>query len=212
MDIKKPAYPLGKEKTILQKENLSFEERGTSVSKITVNLLPPEVIIQRKHNSKLALVNRVSMVALVVLVFFSSTTLALRISQSFELQKAQKGLALAEGRVSSLKSREEQAAILKQRLDAIQNLMGTDAKRKAIFNLIIFLLPPEIQVSDIIVDENGNMALSLSSPSLRAIEVLTESLSNKEKSSDMVAKVDLDGLSVGKDSAYRFSLKITPKN
>lgn len=178
---------------------------------ILINLLPQEVLLQRKQNSKLVLVNRLSIGVLVALVFFTSTTLALRIMQNSELEGAKNGLVYATERVSGLKSKEDKTLILKERLGLITILVEGDHIRKEIFNLVVYLTPPDMQISEALVDKNGNMTASFSSPSLSAVQTLVNNLSDKEKNSDLVTKVSLEGLSLGKDSIYRFTLKVSPK-
>lgn len=179
--------------------------------KMTINLLPPEVMLQRKQGFKLTLANQISIAALVILIFFTSATLALRFFQNSELKAAKEELTSAEGKVNSLQSREVQIVLLKQRLASIENLTGSDLKRKAIFNLVIYLTPPNIQIIDVSVDKNGNMSLSLASSSLPSIETLFASLGDNEKNSGLISKVGLEGFSLSKDMAYRFNLSIKPK-
>lgn len=178
---------------------------------LMINLLPLEIILSRKQHSKLSLISKISVASLVVLIFFTSTTLALRFSQTFELKKSEQGLVLAESKVSNLKDQEGQAVALKQRLIAIDAILGGDAKRKSIFNMVIYLIPADLQVMEVNVDKNGNMNLVLSSASLTSIQTLINNLGDKEKNSDLISKVDLDGMSLGRDSVYNFSLRVVPK-
>ncbi|MDO8638688.1 MAG: hypothetical protein Q7R43_03870 [Candidatus Daviesbacteria bacterium] len=180
-------------------------------NRLMINLLPSEVILSRKQYSKFSMVSKISAAALIILVFFTSTTLALRFSQTFEQKKVEEGLVMAESKVSDLKGKEGQVIALKQRLDSISSILGNDTKRKAIFNMVVFLIPPDMQVLEVNVDKSGNMSVTLSSASLSSIQTLFDNLGNKEKNSDLISKVDLDGISLGRDSVYRFSLKITPK-
>lgn len=176
---------------------------------ILINLLPKEIILQKEKNSKLVFINRLSIGMLVALVFFTSTTGALRILQNSELEEAKKGLAYATERVSGLKSKEEKMFILKERLGLITTLIEGDVKRKEIFNLVVYLTPPEMQISEALVDRNGQLTATFSSPSLSAVQTLIGNLSDKEKNSGLVSKVSLEGLSLGKDSTYRFTLKVS---
>jgi len=64
---------------------------------ISINLLPQDIILQRKQSSKLVLVNRISVGVLVTLVFFTSATGALRIMQNSELKEATGWLMLPSG-------------------------------------------------------------------------------------------------------------------
>ena len=181
------------------------------MTKILVNLLPKEVILQRKQSSKLSTASKISFMLLVILIFFTSATLALRISQVYQLNTAQAGVVKAEEKLASLRDKEGQITVLKQRLNSIQSLIGSDDKKKSIFNLIVYLTPTELQVSDLAVDKNGNVVVSFYGSSLVAMETLISSLADQEKNFDLISKVELEGLSLGKDSVYRFSMKVVSK-
>lgn len=182
-----------------------------SIFSTTINLLPPEILAQRKQSFKISLLNKLSILALLALIFFTAITLALRVMQSFTLKSSEEGLVKAEEKVTALQGKEGQILILKQRLNVISNLMGADNKRKAIFNLIVFLTPAQMQITEGSVDKSGNMSLSLISPSLSILESFLADLASPQKNLNMISKVDMEGLSLGKDSNYRFSLKIVPK-
>ncbi|MBI4037369.1 hypothetical protein HY385_03020 [Candidatus Daviesbacteria bacterium] len=175
-----------------------------------INLLPKDVIARNKYGVKLPLVTRISIGLLIALVFFASAALALKIVQNIQLKGARNNLALAESKVGALKNKEESVVALKQRLASIKNLSSLDAKRKAIFNLVVYLTPSDIRISDVTVDRNGNMTVLLTSPTLASVETLVSNLGNKEKNAGFISKVDLDNLTLGSGSTYQLSLKITP--
>lgn len=179
--------------------------------KFSVNLLPKEILLQRTQSSKLALISKLSIGMLVILVFLASATLALRIAQGVQLKGAKHSVVLAEDKISSLKGKEEALIALKQRLISIKKLSSQDAKIKAIFNLVVYLTPPGVQINEASVDQNGNMGLVLASTDLSSFNTMVGNLGNKEKNGDMIAKVDLSSLSLTKDAVYRFALKITPR-
>lgn len=177
----------------------------------SVNLLPPEILLQRRQSSKLSFINTLSIVALIVLVFFTSATFALRLSQNLEFKKIETNFARAEEKVTGFKDQEGQIIMLKERLKNIQTLSAGDLKIKNIFNVIIYLIPPEIQISEISISRNGTVNLTINSSSLDSLNTFFSNLENKEKNSDLVAQIYLDGLSIGRDFVYKLSLKIIPK-
>lgn len=181
------------------------------MDKISINLLPVEVILRQKQNLKVVLVNRLSVSVLLVLAFLTSALLALRISQASQLKKVSSGLALATERVDSLKEREAYAVALKARLDSIRSL-STDSKKATLFNLLISLAPANVSVSNLAVDKTGVLTVSLSAPSADALEVLIASLNNKEKNAGLVSSAELTSLSKGKDGNLRVELKIKTKS
>lgn len=191
---------------------MSIDRQVSSKGKISINLLPPEVIFQRKQSSKLSLVSKMSIAMLVVLIFFTSATFALRISQRSQLQEAQQGLVSAQEKVSRLQGKGAQVAALKQRLSSIQTLMGSPSKTQKVFNVIAPLLPADINASELAIDEKGNIDMLASSPSIVSINNLISDLSNKDKTSNLISRIDLTSLSAGKDSVYRFGLKMIAKD
>lgn len=178
------------------------------MNKISINLLPKEVLLQRAHSSKFALVNKISIGMLVTVILITTGVMLIKISQNREIEQINNEVKLAEDNVIAQKSKEETLLALKNRLSSIQTLLGSDEKVKAMFNLIVFLIPPEIDLHDATVDKNGTIIASFNSKSLSAIDALFSSLSNKETNLNLVSSVDLDGISMGKGSTYRFALKI----
>lgn len=177
---------------------------------ISVNLLPRDVILQRKQDSRFVLINRVSIGLLVLLVFFTSAALAVRMLQRTNLEEAQDSLVLAQEKVKSYSDKEEQVVLLKDRLASIQTLIGGDSKRKEIFNTMVRLAPADLQITEASVDKSGIMTVSFSGTSLTSIQSLLTSLSKPDTGLNL-SQMNLEGLSLGKDSVYRFTLKIVPK-
>lgn len=181
------------------------------MASISVNLLPQDVILQRNHSAKLSLLNKLSITLLVVLTFFTSVTLTLRIAQSTELDHTRNNFAYAQDEVSGFKDKEEQLVILKRRLAGIESIIGSDTKKKALFNTILYLIPPGVQISDAEIDKKGVMSLTINTSSLDEINQYITALGSKDKNSDLVSRVDLDSLTSSKDNIYYLTLRITPK-
>lgn len=181
------------------------------MSVLAINLLPPDVLREQEHRGKLSLINKISVSVLVLLTFFTSVTVALRVAQSSELSKTTDNFAYAQEKISTLKDKEEQLVILKQRLSMMQSLIGTDLKKKALFNLILYLTPLNTQITDLSIDKKGTIALSFNTDSLSNVDKLIGDLASKEKNSDLITKIDLDSFSSGRNGLYYATLKITPK-
>lgn len=188
------------------------KKEPSSIGKLLVNLLPSEILLQRRQSMKLALVNKISIITLVILILLASGTLALRVSQNFNFKNAQQDLVAAEGKVAALKDKEAEMVALKQRLGSIKSLQGGDTKITSIFNMVIYLTPLGIQVTEASVDKSGNMIVTMVAPEIAMVESLIENLGDKEKSSNLISKVELQGMSLGRDFSIRLVFKITPKN
>lgn len=185
-------------------ENISNAQQN----KISINLLPHEVLIERIQSHKTNFVNKISIGVLVVVIFVTAIVATFRLLQNNEITRINSQISVAEQNLVAERSKEETINALKNRLSSIQKLLGSDEKIKAMFNLIAFLTPPEITMSDTTVDKNGTVTASFSSKSLVSIESFFTNLGSKEKNSSLVSKVDLDGISLGKDSMYHFALKV----
>lgn len=180
------------------------------MNKVSINLLPREILLERAHSSKFTLINNISIAVLVLVILLTSAVLLLKISQNKGVENINSQVKTAEGNVIALRSKEETLFALKNRLNSIQALIGgRDENVTGIFNSIITLIPPDVDLYEVTVDKNGTMTASFVSRSLPAIESLFRNLSDKEKNSNLVTKVDLDGISLGRDSTYRFALKIS---
>lgn len=178
------------------------------MNKISINLLPQTVLLERIQSSKLSLVNKISIGVLVLVAFLTIGVLLLRVNQNRENEQITSQVKDAENKVSSYSSKEAEAFALKNRLDVILQKMGTDEKIKAMFNMLVSVIPPEVILSDAIVDKNGVITATFTSVNVSGLDKLFASLTNKESNLGLVSKVDLNGISLGKDSSYRFSLKI----
>lgn len=181
------------------------------MSQLKINLLPRDILLARQLGSKARLINKLSIGLLVILICLTSATLGIRFVQNLDLKKANTNLTSAQNLVESQGIVEAQAALVKQQLDSIESISGQDANRKAIFNLLVALMPADVQISEASVDKESNMTLTLSSPSLSSLQDLFSGLSDPEKNAGLISKVDLQGLSVDRDGAYRFGLRITGK-
>lgn len=177
---------------------------------ILINLLPPETLLLNRQSYRLKLINRISMIFFVVLVFFTSLTLVLRILQNTKLKDANNNLVQVQAKVAAFKDQEGYAVVLKQRLGSIQKLTE-GSKTVAVFNLISALVPSDTTLSAFGIDKNGNIKLSAISSSSDSLETFINNLSNREKNSDLVSKIDLDTLALGRDGSVRYSLKVTVK-
>lgn len=181
------------------------------MSKISINLLPAEILIKRQQSAKLTVINKISVSLLLLLIFFASATFALRLSQSLKLKDLNQNLVFAKDKVTSLESRESKVQIIKSRLSSIDKLSSGDSKLKDLFNLVILSVPQGIEVLDLSVTKLGAVTITLQTAKLELIESFFTNINSIDKNQVLVSKIDLDGFSLGKDLVYRVALKITAK-
>lgn len=161
------------------------------------------------QSHKSALVIRISIAVLIFVISITAVSLFLKVSQNKEIEDTNNQVQTAENNLAAQRNKEEVLLALKNRLNLIKSLSGGDEKVKSMLSLIIYLTPPDVDLYDASVDKNGTIAASFSSKSLTGVDTLFSNLSSKEKNSNLISKVDLDGISLGKDLTYRFALKIS---
>lgn len=182
----------------------------TSQRKILVNLLPPDVVLMQKEAGKLSLVNKFSIGALLLLVFMTAGTFAIRLVQGSDINQTNQSVVLAESRIADLKDREGYAVVLKNRLNSIENLT-TDTRKVNAFNSIVSVAPADAQIALLSLDKDGVLVMTVSSASLNALESMLRNLGEASKGNGLISKVELENLSKGRDGIYRYSLRVYPK-
>ncbi|MDO8429127.1 MAG: hypothetical protein Q7S88_00675 [Candidatus Daviesbacteria bacterium] len=178
------------------------------MNRIKVNLLPAEILIERKKSLKLTLLNKLSISMLVILLFLASASLALRFTQSEKFKNINENLVFAEGKVTSLKGKEAKVVALKQRLRSIDTLLSADSKIREIFDLAVSS-SSGVDILDVSISKNGNMTISFSSDNLEGIEGLIINMINKGREKNLISEIFLEGLTLGKDGFYKFELRVT---
>lgn len=175
-----------------------------------INLLPAETLSVGRQNAKILLANRISLWLFVALVFLTSITLSVRILQNLKLQNLTGQVAQAQTRVLSSQDKEGYAVVLAERLKTIQSLQG-DSKKIILFNLIAGLAGSNIAINSFSVDRVGNIDVSATAINLADLNNFFNGLNDKKQTSDLVSRVDLSSLSLGRGGGYRFSIKVTAK-
>lgn len=178
---------------------------------ISINLLPEEILIQRKQSSKISLLNKLSAMVIVVLIFAASATLSLRIIQQSKLGVVNKSLAYARTQVTDMQQKEVRVALLKKRLDSIRTLSASGSKETAMYNLLLLNAPADISIDSLSIDQNGNSSLDINSTSLDSINTFLSTLSDPGKNAGLISQISMDGFSLSRDGIYRFNLKIFSK-
>lgn len=176
--------------------------------KISINLLPVEFTHAEVKRAKFLRIQAIGVAIVLLMIFLSSLSLALRILQSHNLQQIQSQLNQSEGRVLDLKDRQGQLLLLKNRLAVINQYLGTPSKQTSIFKLLDKLLPQSLLVSSFSVDKSGDASLSAVAPDTASLESLITNLTSKESSEGKISQVAIESLNLGRDGFYRLSLKI----
>lgn len=179
------------------------------MDKITINLLPKEIVTQELDKAKKNLLTKIAVILLVVLIVATSAILAARIFQKQNLDSLNNQLAGLKSKISALKDQEELTFYLKQRLTTINRLKSDqDQKATQSYNLITALTPATAKISRLSLDKNNNIILTVEIPDVYVMQVFFENLISPKINQGKISKVRADSLSKTPSDTYRADLTI----
>lgn len=181
------------------------------MERLSIDLLPLEFKTEEAKRAKFYKIQTIGVITILIMVFFSSLTIALRVLQSQEISKVKNDLSQNEQKVTDLKTSQAQLVLLKNRLTAINQYFGVPSKQVEMYNLIEKLLPFEVSISSIAVDKSGDVLLLALSSSSDSIDQFISNLISPDKNEDKISEVSVESLSRGRDGVYRLSFKVKPK-
>lgn len=179
--------------------------------KISINLLPPEIIAEQVKNTKFYKIQAAGVIVVLVMIFLTSLTVVLRILQSRNISTVSAKAAQSQQRISDLKDTQAALLLLNDRLKVIEQYWGVASKQSSMYEIINKLTPPTVAINAVTVNNAGEvilLALVLDSASL---DNFVTSLTAKESNEDKISQVSVDSLNRGRDGVYRVSLKVKPK-
>ncbi len=181
------------------------------MSQISINLLPIEFKEQELKRTKFYKIQALGIGIVMLMVFLSSLTVALRILQSQNISQIQKKVAASEQKVSDYKTTQGSLILLKDRLTAISQYLGNPSKQSQSYKLISELLPPTISIGSVSIGKEGEILLFVATKDSNSMDTFITNLTSKEKNQDKISQVSLDTLSRGRDGIYKASFKIKTK-
>lgn len=180
--------------------------------KIAINLLPAEFTKERVKNVRFYKIQILGIGLILVVVFLSSFTVALRILQSQRVKQAEGQLNEAQQKVTSYKSKEATLMALKNRLKAIDQYYGVPSLQVSMFNLLNTLLPSSIKVNSLSVGKTGDISFSAVVQNSVLLDEMITDLTDKDKNQGKIESVFIDSLNRSRDGVYRVDFKIKPKS
>ncbi len=181
------------------------------MTKIAINLLPLEFREQDLKNAKFYKIQAVGVAFILLMIFFASLTVALRILQSQNISLIQNKLTKSEQKISDLKNTQASLYILKNRLTTISQYLGTPSSQTQIYKIIANLLPSSVSLNSLSVDKSSEVLIVATTPDGNSIDELITRLTSKENNEGKISQVSIENVNRGKDGIYRLSLKIKPK-
>lgn len=180
------------------------------MDKISINLLPQEFRAEELRRSKFYKVQFISISIVLFMIFLSILTVSLRILQNGHLRAAQVKVTDAEARITSeaLLTRQTQLLILKNRLSAINQYLGTPSQQTEMYNLVNSLLPVSLVVNAASVGSDGTVSISALTSDESVLDQLFTDLLDKQKNEGKINKVSIEALNRGRDGVIRLSFKV----
>lgn len=178
--------------------------------KISINLLPPEVRAEKLKQAKYYKIQTLGIIVILVLVFLTSLTLAMRVLQSRNIVEAQARANEVQQRVSDLKNTQASLILLSDRLKTINQYFGVSSKQSEMYKLIDKLIPPSVAINAITIDNASEAVFLALVPDSTTLDNLINSLTTKESNEGKISQVSIESLNRGRDSQYRVSFKIKP--
>lgn len=179
------------------------------MAKISINLLPPEIMVQEAKKARFYKIQFAGILVILVMFFLASLVIALRILQSRNITSIQATLAQEEQKVTDLKTTQGSLLLLKDRLNVIDKYFGVPSKQSTLYDLLNKLIPPSVIVNEISIDNAGIIALSATVPDSIVLDRLIVNLTLKEINEGKINNVSVEALNRGRDGYYRISFKLT---
>lgn len=180
------------------------------MAKISINLLPPEIMAQELKKAKFFKVQFAGIAIVLVMVFLTSLTVALQILQSRSIAVIQATLAEEEQKVTDLKDTQASLFLLKNRLNVINQYFGTSSQQSSMYKLLDKLIPVSVLINAITIDKTGGVILLATVPDSLILDNLVSNLTTQEINDGKISQVSVETLNRGRDGFYRISFKIKP--
>ena len=177
-------------------------------NKITVNLLPPEFLTDELKRAKFFKIQKVGIGVILLMIFLSSLTVALRILQSQSISRIQDRITTVEQKVLNLKDKQASLVLIKNRLTTINQYLGKESKQAEIYSFLENILPASISITSMSIDKLGNVVMVATIGDTETLDNIITTLTNKETNEGKIRSVSIESLNRGRDSLYRLSLKL----
>lgn len=179
--------------------------------KLSINLLPNDVIMLEKSHARQAMFNQLSIAIVACMVFFTGIVFILKLSQQAQLSKANQDLTQAQGQLASLKNQAGIIQTLKKRLDKIASFDGQESKGLTWIALVNGIKPVSITTNHLGINIDGKLSYSGESSGSADLTTFFNNLTNPKLTEDRVGRISLETLSRSANDKYKFDLNMDLK-
>lgn len=179
--------------------------------RIAINLLPEEFKVAELKRTKFYKIQTIGLATLMLMVFLSSLTVALRVLQSQNLKQIQNKVVAAEQKITDLKDIQGSLLLLTNRLTAINQYLDNPSKQVQMYSLVAETLPKFVSISSISVSSTGEILVLGVAKDGDSLDKAITDLTLSEVSKDKIGQLAVDGISRGREGIYRLTFKIKPR-
>ncbi len=165
-------------------------------------------MVEEIKKAKFYKIQTIGVGIILIMIFLSSLTVALRILQSYNISQIQGKLSKIEDRVSGLKNRQASLVLLKDRLTSINKYWGQPSKQSNMYSLLDKIIPTQAVITALSVEKTGDATISLVVSNSDILDNLISGLLLQDTDQSKINKISIENLNRGRDGTYRLSLKI----
>lgn len=176
------------------------------MAKISINLLPPELTSTRQEKTKRDLSVKASIAFVIVMVVFTGSVLALRLSQNLSLKQKESTLEGNRKRVATLEKEEGLVVVVKKRLSAISVVRNAESDQAQSFILLNALTPQTVQLFTFNANKSDQVTLSGETASTQALQTFFNNLTDPAINEGKITGVNVDNLNKGQTGRIHFDL------
>lgn len=181
------------------------------MSKISINLLPSDLIIHEIEEKKRSVKITICIVAITIFIMLSLTLLFLRFLQNQDAQGVNNSLNSTTSIVKSLKSEESALTALRNRLDIINQILKNESLEVTAYSTLLSLTASQVSITGFTIDKKGKVLVSLESSSIRRLQQVLDKLSDPPQTNSRISNLIVDGISKTRTDLYKADVTLSFK-
>lgn len=182
------------------------------MDRLSINLLPPELKLNKKKQHKKNLIIRISVGILMLMILITSGLLSVSIYQKSQLEVESTALEKLKSQLGSYREQEVIAFLLRNRLSGITQAENKQFPQTQAFNLLTGITPLDVSIYAFKVDRSDKVNIQGQTNNTQALGELFINLTDPKVNVGKVSKVNLNSLNKSGADLYRFDLNVQVSN
>jgi hypothetical protein len=178
------------------------------MSKILINLLPPEIQAERSKTHKTTLVSQISFSTIAAAIIISFAVVTLSVLATLNFQKKTEQLKNSQERVASFKDTEGLMVVLKNRVADINTLMSQDSVEGAMFIAINKITPLSIRLFTFGTEKKGSVNVAGETNDTQALDEFINGMLTIDVPSGKIAGGTVNSLNQNANGMVRFDITL----